>query len=194
LFTALAMNASLAHLLELPIKMNNSIGIVFLHGAGLNASIWDGLIGEFNLPTLAIDFPGRKTKGKATPKLTFDDYINSTSDQIRSWNKSSFIIVAHSIGACVGLSVLNRFSHELKGFVALGAVIPKNGNSFVSSLPFPQRLVLPIILKLIGTKPPRKSIENELCNDLTGEQSLKIVHEFTPEIRALYTTKIIYDW
>src|SRR5690606_11877659 len=97
-------------------------------------------------------------------------------------------------GACVGLSDLNRFSHELKGFVALGAVIPKNGNSFVSSLPFPQRLVLPIILKLIGTKPPRKSIENELCNDLTGEQSLKIVHEFTPEIRALYTTKIIYDW
>ncbi|MBA3901893.1 MAG: alpha/beta hydrolase, partial [Bacteroidetes bacterium] len=44
-----------------------------------------------------------------------------------------------------------------------------------------------------GTKPPQKSIENELCNDLTSEQTQKIVNEFTPEAKALYTTKFNYN-
>jgi hypothetical protein len=36
--------------------MNNNIGIVLIHGAGLNCSIWDDLIKEINIPTLAIDY------------------------------------------------------------------------------------------------------------------------------------------
>ena len=49
---------------------------------------------------------------------------------------------------------------------------------------------MPIVLRLFGTKPPQKSIESELCNDLTAEQTSKIVNEFVPESRALYITKI----
>lgn len=173
--------------------MDNSIGMVFIHGAGLNGSIWDNLKKEINVPTLAIDFPNRKTDGKANDKLTFDDYVNTVTDQVKNWNEGNFIIVAHSIGACVGLKVVNNFRNELKGFVALSSVVPLNGNSFVSSLPFPQKSILPVILKLFGTKPPRKSIESDLCNDLTSEQTLKIVDEFTPETKALYTTKINFD-
>ena len=52
---------------------------------------------------------------------------------------------------------------------------------------------MPIILKLFGTKPPKKSIENELCNDLTDEQTTKITTEFTPEAKRLYTTKINFN-
>ncbi|MDR7131448.1 pimeloyl-ACP methyl ester carboxylesterase [Algoriphagus sp. 4150] len=170
--------------------MDHNIGIVFIHGAGLNASIWADLIKEINIPTLTIDFPNKKTNSKAIDMMTFDDYVSAAVNQIKNWKVEHFIIVAHSIGAFVGLKVANQFKTELRGFVAVGSIIPINGNSFVSSLPFPQKLIMPVILRLFGTKPPQKSIESELCNDLTAEQTSKIVNEFTPESKALYLTKI----
>lgn len=173
--------------------MNTSIAIVFIDGAGLNGSIWDDVIREIDVRTLTIDFPNKKPDGKAIDLLTFDDYVSSAINQIKNWGNDPFIIVAHSIGAFVGLKVANHFKNSLKGFVAVGSVIPKSGNSFTSSLPYPQKLIMPILLRLFGTKPPKKSIESELCNDLTTEQTLKIVREFTPEAIALYLTKINFD-
>lgn len=172
--------------------MNNKIGMVFIHGAGLNGSIWDELLKEISIPFLVIDFPNKRA-GKEIDILTFDDYVSAATNQIRNWEKDHFIIVAHSIVACIGLKIANHFKAELKGFVAVGSVIPKNGNSFISSLPFPQQFIMPIIIRLFGTKPPQKSIESELCNDLTAEQTIKIVNEFTPESKALYITKINFN-
>ncbi len=173
--------------------MDNKIGIVFINGAGLNSSIWNDLKIEIENPILSIDFPNRKLKNNPNAKLTFDDYVNKAKTEIKHWQKNNFIIVAHSIGACVGLKVAEQFKNELKGFVAIGSVVPKSGQSFVSSLPFPQKLLLPILLTLFGTKPPKKSIEAELCNDLLPEATSKIVNEFTPEAKTLYTTKITFD-
>lgn len=171
----------------------NKIGIILIHGAGLSSSIWDELKKEINLPILTIDFPNRKMGDNINQSLTLDNYANSVVEQIKHWNMDNFIIVAHSIGACVGLKVSEHFKKELKGFVAIGSVIPTNGNSFVSSLPLPQKLLLPFILKMLGTKPPQKLIENELCNDLTAEQTQKIINEFTPESKKLYMTKITFN-
>ena len=171
--------------------MNHNIGLIFIHGAGLNSSIWDELKMTINVPMLAVDFPHRKG-GAANEKLKFEDYITAVTAQIKNWNRDRFIIVAHSIGACVGIKVADHFKKELQGFVAIGAVIPASGNSFVSSLPFPQKLIMPFILRLFGTRPPNTSIERELCNDLTTEQTNKITTGFTPEATSLYTTKINY--
>ncbi len=167
-----------------------NLGIVFIHGAGLNTSIWDDLIKEINVPALAVVFPNKNIPGKAIDVLSFEDYVATVTQQIKNWKRDSFIIVAHSIGALVGLKVAKHFKNELKGFVAVGSVIPKNGSSFTSTLPFPQKLIMPIILRFFRTKPPQKTIESELCNDLTPEQTSKIVNGFVPESKALYTTKI----
>lgn len=173
--------------------MDNKIGVVFINGAGLNSSIWNDLKHKIDNPGLSVDFPSRKLKNNPNAKLTFEDYVNKATTEIKNWQKDNFIIVAHSIGACVGLKVAEQFKKELKGFVAIGSVVPKSGQSFISSLPFPQKLLLPILLSLFGTKPPKKSIEAELCNDLPSETTSKIVNEFTPEAKALYTTKITFD-
>lgn len=173
--------------------MNNTIGIVLINGAGLNSSVWNTLKQKIDNPVLSIEFPNRMTDGKSNKKLTFDDYINTAIAEIKNWRKDDFIIVAHSIGACVGLTVAEHFKKELQGFIAIGSVIPKSGQSFVSSLPLPQRLLLPILLTLFGTKPPEKSIEAELCNDLNRETTASVVSEFTPESKRLYTTKIRFE-
>ncbi len=170
--------------------MDNNIGIIFISGAGLNNSIWNDLRVELQNQILCVDFPNRNSEENLNNKLTFDDYVNKITTEIKNWQKENFIIVAHSIGACVGLKVAEEFKNELKGFVAIGSVVPKSGQSFVSSLPFPQKVLLPIILTLLGTKPPRKSIETEICNDLKPETTLKVVNEFTAESKQLYTTRI----
>ncbi|MCH8496525.1 MAG: alpha/beta hydrolase [Balneolales bacterium] len=174
-------------------NLNTNIGIVFINGAGLNSSIWDVVREKIHHPILAIDFPNRKAAGKSNASLTFDDYVIKTASEIQNWHCNSFVLVTHSIGACVGLKVAEQFKNQLKGFVAIGSVIPKSGQSFASTLPFPQKVLLPILMSLFGTKPPASSIEAELCNDLSPETTLQIVNEFTPESKALYTTKFTYE-
>jgi pimeloyl-ACP methyl ester carboxylesterase len=174
-------------------KTSHTTGIVFIHGAGMNSSIWEATKKRIANPVLLIDFPNRKTEGNQNAQVTFDDYVKSTVAEITNWEHSHFIIVAHSIGACVGLKVAEHFKNRVSGFVAIGSVIPKSGQSFASSMPFPQSIVLPIILTLLGTKPPKKMIEAELCNDLTPEATSIIVSEFTPEAKELYTTKIRFE-
>lgn len=134
-------------------------GILFIHGAGLNASIWDDVIRELDVPTLAIEYQNRQS-------FTFEDYERSASEQIQNWKVDGFIIVAHSIGAIIGLKLANQYASQVKGFVAIGSIIPLSGQSFASTLPIPMKWILPIILRFLGTRPPEASLKSELCNDL----------------------------
>lgn len=172
--------------------MNYEIGIVLINGAGLGSFIWDDLKPLIKNPVLTIEFPNREVGDKANNNLTFDDYKKSAVEQIEKWGIDNFVIVTHSIGGCVGLSLTDHFNAKVVGFVAISSAVPTNGNSFISCLPFPQSLLMPLILSLFGTKPPQKVIEQTLCNDLTSEQTSEIVKRFTPEAKLLYTTKVNY--
>lgn len=171
----------------------NEIGIVCLHGAGLNSSIWSNFANEIKSKVLAVDFPNRMKSDNANKDLTFVDYVASVSEQIENWDNKDFVIVAHSIGACVALKVAERFKDRIKGFIAIASIIPQNGNSFASTLPFPQNFLTPIMLTVLGTKPPESSTKVALCNDLDTKQTEKIIKEFTPESKKLYTTKIHFS-
>ncbi|MCH8536059.1 MAG: alpha/beta hydrolase [Flavobacteriaceae bacterium] len=172
--------------------MNDKIGIVLIHGAGLGSFIWDDLKPLIKTPVLTIEFPNREVGDKSNSNLTFDDYKKSATEQIEKWGIDNFVIVTHSIGGCVGLSLTDYFAEKVVGFVGISSAIPTNGKSFISCLPFPQSLIMPLILNLFGTKPPQKAIEQTLCNDLTSEQTSEIVKRFTPEAKLLYTTKVNY--
>jgi pimeloyl-ACP methyl ester carboxylesterase len=137
-----------------------------------------------------VDFPNREKGDKANASLTFENYVQNVIDRIAAWEKMKIIIVAHSIGGCIGLKVAEHLRDRLAGFVAIGAAIPKGGDSFVSCLPFPQRMIMTMILKLFGTKPPESVIRQDLCNDISPEQVEKIINKFTPESKSLYLAKV----
>ncbi len=173
--------------------MNDDTGIVLIHGAGLGRYVWSEIIQYFNNPVLPIEFPNREIGDKANDKLLFEDYLNATIKQINGWGVDQFIVVAHSIGGCIGIKLNDHFEERIVGFIAISAIIPKRGKSFTNCFPVPQKLILPLVLKLLGTKPPEKVIEEELCNDLERPQSKEIVRRFSPESAKLYTTKINYN-
>ncbi len=173
--------------------MNDNHGIVLIHGAGLGNYVWSETNKHLDSPTLLIEFPNREMGGKVNEKLLFQDYLNSAIEQIENWGVSQFTIVAHSIGGSIGLKLNDYFKERVNGFVGISAIIPKDGKSFADVFPIPQRLVLPLLLKFFGTRPPEKSIKDELCNDLENSQSEEIVRRFSPESSKLYTTKINYE-
>lgn len=168
--------------------MNNK-GFILLHGAGLGSFIWDEVKSGLHLPAFSVDFPNRNQGGRVNRQLHFEDYVKQIIQEIEKWEIEKLIIVAHSIGGCVGLKVAEYFESRIAGFVGIGAAIPVNGNSFISCLPYHQRILVPLLLKIVGTKPPKKVIERGLCNDLEDEQTALVVHQFTPESRFLYTEK-----
>jgi pimeloyl-ACP methyl ester carboxylesterase len=166
--------------------MTESTGIAFIHGAGLGSWIWKELVPLLDAPALALDFPDRD-KTAADKHLKLEDYSSRLAKDLRDWSPSRVILVAHSIGGVVGLQTAAKLGDRLSGFVAVAAAIPGNGGSFLSCLPFPGRLVMPVVLRLAGTRPPAAAIRKGLGSDLDEEQAAQVVRRFVPESIALYT-------
>jgi pimeloyl-ACP methyl ester carboxylesterase len=169
--------------------MNDTPGIVFLHGAGLGSWIFDDVLPFIHQPVLGINFPYRGNQTDANKSLSLEGYIHPIVQEINDWNQEKFIIVSHSIGGIVGLKVAEVLQNKVAGFVAVSAPVPKNGGSFLSCFPFPKNIIISVLMKAVGTKPPASIIKKSLCNGLTDEQTQKIVNRFTPESTLLYTQK-----
>ncbi|WP_097158723.1 alpha/beta fold hydrolase [Bacillus oleivorans] len=167
-------------------KGNKQVGLVFIHGAGLDSRIWEQVTAGLKYPFLLIDFPQQNER----KNLTLQDYTVSIKRQIEGWEVKRFVIVAHSLGGVLALKVAHEMSERLVGMVAIGAVIPDQGRSFFSVYPLARRLLMGVLIRIFGTKPPEAAIRKGLCNDLTSEQAAAIVSGFVPESIQLYTERV----
>jgi pimeloyl-ACP methyl ester carboxylesterase len=149
--------------------------------------IWKDLIAELKEPTLAIDYGD----ASRTPKkqLSFDDYVEHTVQAIEAWGVESVVLVAHSLSGVIALAVAEKLGAKSAGFVAISATIPKNGGSFLSCLPLPQRLVMSVMMRLVGTRPPDAAIRKSLCTGLSDAAAKEVVERFQPESVGVYVTQ-----
>lgn len=170
---------------------STDIGIVLIHGAGLRSWIWDDV--KLAAPTLAINLPLRDQPKETRAQLTLDDYVQDALTRIQDWHSGKVVVIAHSLGGVIGLEVAHKLGHQLAGFVGVCAAIPETNQSFVSTLPFPQKFIMPIILKLAGTQPPASAIAAGLCNDTKPELTQRVIQDFSPESRAVYTDRVEYS-
>jgi pimeloyl-ACP methyl ester carboxylesterase len=164
-------------------------GLAFIHGAGLGGWIWEDVAPLVARPCLPTDFPHRDGDPSTRKGLSLDDYAADVEAQIAAWEAEKVIIVAHSIGGVVGLKVAERLGERLAGFVAVSASIPRDGGSFVSSLPLPNRVLMTVVTRVVGTQPPEAALRKGLCNDLPEALADEVVERFTPESRSLYVDR-----
>ncbi len=162
------------------------LGIVFIHGAGLGGWIWRDVLPLMQEPAMAIDLPKRKSTFEARKSLTLNDYTTHVVQEIESFKVEKIVIVAHSLGGVVALKVAEALGDRVVGFVGVGATIPANGGSFLSALPPLKSVVMSMIIKIFGTKPPASAIMQGLCNDLSPEQQQEVVKRFVPESSHIY--------
>lgn len=165
------------------------IGMVFIGGAGLQPSVWDRVRADIGAPSIAVAFPNRGN-GPANADLTLDDYVAEAKRQVDAAPFRKCVLVCHSIGGVVGLRLAGTLGAGLKGFVAVSASIPASGQSYLSSLPFPQGAVAGLVMRMMGTRPPDGVIKSALCSGLGAEDVKDVVDRFTPEAKGLYFSKV----
>lgn len=168
----------------------NDTGFLLLHGAGLGAWIWKDVISGIHAPYVAADFPYRTGTQAERNALTFDDYVQAVMDQAATLQTAKVVVVAHSLSGTVALKVAAQLGERLAGFIAVGAAIPKNGGSYMSCLPAPQRFIVGMVMKLAGTQPPASAIKKGLCNDVPEELADAVVAAYAAESRTVYTTPV----
>ena len=175
--------------------MNPTTGVILIHGAGLGRFIWREVMPLIPYPTVAIDFPHRETGDQANRYLSWDDYLTDILQQINAWDQGydELVVVAHSIGGGIALALHHHLGERMRGLMGIGAAFPASGRSFISCLPVPQRQIMPLLLRIVGTKPPASSLGNELGHDLPDELRDEVIRRFTPESRQLYTAPVHYS-
>lgn len=173
-----------------PDSSETDVSFLLVHGAGLDVWVWEDLLPLVEAPTLPATFPAREADQTVRDGLRLADYTNAIIEQIDEWDVPRVILVAHSIGGAVCMEVASRLTNRVTGFVGLSAGIPEPGQSFLSCFPFHQRVVQQAVLRFAGTRPPERVIRRSLCTELTDEQADRVVAEFIPESRYLYTDPV----
>ncbi len=164
--------------------MSAKTGFVLIAGAGLRSWAWSDVVSHLDLPSVAVELP--KPSGAKDRTLGMDEYVASAVEQAKSLEVDNIIIVAHSLGGVIGLRVAQELKGSVTGFVAVSAAIPKDGGSFVSALLSPQKFIMPLIIRLAGTKPADGVIRKGYCNDLSQELANKVIETFQPEAPRVY--------
>jgi pimeloyl-ACP methyl ester carboxylesterase len=152
--------------------------ILLLSGAGLPSWIWDQVRKE-----LAASHPTVVAERPRNARAALAQYAAAAVDSA-PWER--FAVVAHSSGGTVAAEMTALAPDRVTALLAVTAVIPKPGRSFVTSMPVPQRLVLSLAMRLAGTRPPDAAIRRGLAGRLDQETADRIVADFSPESVRLY--------
>ncbi|MDP9799578.1 pimeloyl-ACP methyl ester carboxylesterase [Catenuloplanes nepalensis] len=78
----------------------------------------------------------------------------------------------------------------MSALLAVSAVVPAPGRSFVTSMPFPNRLVLDLAMRVAGTRPPEAAIRQGVAGGVDAETAGRIVADFHPESAGLYRDRL----
>jgi pimeloyl-ACP methyl ester carboxylesterase len=153
-----------------------STPVLFIGGAGLPAWIWDDV-------RAGLDAPSAVAQRPSTQDASLDTYARSALETAPS---DRFVVVAHSAGGVVATRLLGIAADRVQGLVALAAVLPRPGHSFVRSMPLPNRLVLSAIMRIAGTRPPESSVRSSLAGGLPKETQDRLVADLVPESQRYF--------
>ena len=95
---------------------------VFVHGAGLDHSIWSPLtdaLAADGRPFLALDLPGHGGSD-STPSNTIDELAHWLSEAIAAAGIRRAVVVGHSMGALAALELAAQYTERITGIVMMG--------------------------------------------------------------------------
>ncbi|MFT4296580.1 MAG: alpha/beta hydrolase [Micropruina sp.] len=150
--------------------------VLFISGAGLPAWTWDDV--RYRLSDHRTRVAPRPGNGAG-----LRDYAQAALDAVST---DRFSIVAHSAGGVVAAEVARLASGRVDGVLAVSAIVPTPGGSFLSALPIPNRWILGIAMRLAGTRPPESAIRGTLAHGIDEATVDRIVADFTPEPLGYY--------
>lgn len=152
------------------------VGVLFLSGAGLPPWIWDRVREQLT---------ARPTQVAPRPHGAGVSLADHAVAALESAVSDRFVLVAHSAGGMVAAKLLELQPERVAGWLGVTCVVPRPGSSFVGSMPFPNRIVLDLVMRVLGTRPPDKALRAQAAG-LPDQVVDTLVAGFVPESQRYY--------
>jgi pimeloyl-ACP methyl ester carboxylesterase len=152
------------------------VGVLFLSGAGLPPWMWD------NVRARVTDHPTYVGPRPPGADASLGDHATAALDAAES---ERVVIVAHSAGGMVAAEIAGQRPDRVAGLLGVSCVVPSPGASFVGSMPFPNRVILGLVMRMLGTRPPEKALRAQAAG-LPEPVVDRIVSDFVPESQRYY--------
>lgn len=98
--------------------------LVFIHGVGMNADVWQDQIEHFKSAhqVIAYDFLGHGKSPMPKDEPTLDDYVAQLYRLVEHLNLSSFLLVGHSMGALISVAFALKYPQKVKSLIPINIV------------------------------------------------------------------------
>ena len=100
--------------------------IIFVHGVGLNHSIWEPQIDAFDNTVIAYDILGHGKTPLVKKDITFEDFSDQLTNLIDELNIKRFHLVGFSIGSLIARNFACKFNHRLESLTLLCSVFKRS--------------------------------------------------------------------
>jgi pimeloyl-ACP methyl ester carboxylesterase len=115
--------------------MSKIDGIAFIHGGAHGAWDWSDVRQQLLIPSIAIDLPGRGEPDEVLAKITLDDWVNHSVEQIERQDWQNVMLVGHSLAGITMPGVAARLSDRVAHVVYITCQTPPEGTSAYDNMP-----------------------------------------------------------
>lgn len=171
-------------------------GVVFIHG-GLHTSwCWDRVVERVQLPSIAIDLPGRGARLGVPAELSTDDFVAAAAADIERTGWDDIVVVAHSLGGVTALGLSAAMPDRISHVIFISAVAPKPGERPLDELPVVLRWPAEWIMWRESRRPggaftlPRVVAKRMFCSDLDASDTNAVLEHCVPEAPAIALDRV----
>jgi len=104
----------------------NKTPLVFIHGVGLNCTIWKSQINYFNNTTLVYDILGHGKTNLNKSKISFDEFSAQLLNLIDELNFKKIHLVGFSIGSLIARKFAINYDNRLSSLILLCSVFKRD--------------------------------------------------------------------
>ena len=108
------------------INKKEDVPIVFIHGVGLNLSIWDNQIREFENTVLVYDILGHGKTPLNLNTISFDDFTNQLINLLNHLEIDKIHLVGFSIGSLIARNFATKYCDRLKSLTLFGSIFNRS--------------------------------------------------------------------
>jgi len=108
------------------LNLKEDLPIIFIHGVGLDHTMWTPQINAFNNTVITYDILGHGKTPLKKDNITFDDFSDQLKNLIDELNIKKFHLVGFSIGSLIARNFACRFNERLKSLTLLCSVFQRS--------------------------------------------------------------------
>jgi pimeloyl-ACP methyl ester carboxylesterase len=153
-----------------------------MHGAWC----WERVVPQLEHESLAIDLPGRGSRGGSLNDLHVGDFVASAVADIRDAGWEDVVLVAHSLGGLTALGVAEALG-SVRHVVFVSCVTPPAGAAPMDDLPQPFRWYMTRKMRNATSRPdgvmqiPGFIARRFFCSDLDSRDTRYVLDRCVPD-------------